>query len=450
MVDRSEALDRLQLDDERPVHDEVCNVLPDQGVAVSQRDADPPRVRETNRCELQTERLLVDGLAQPWAEHTMHIERGADDGVRDPVEPGLGGPACALPSAAAAKKLLEKNLLALLRPVATWREVSVSPSQVRARGVRRLFSLPARGIGLTLRDMKALVTGATGLVGKRLVPAIDGEARALTRDQARGEKALPGARVFEWDALGPLPADALEGVDTVFHLLGEPVGEGRWTDEKKKRIRESREGSTRALVGSIGGMEEGKRPKVLVSASAVGIYGDRGDEVLTERSALGDGFLADVCKDWETEAKKAEALGVRVVLVRIGVVLARDGGALAKMLPLFKAGIAGPLASGKQWMPWLHIDDAIGLLIHAAKEESLSGPMNACAPEPVTNKELTKAMGAFVHRPAFMPVPKFAIKALYGEMGSVVLASQRVVPERALASGYVFRFTSLRGALEAA
>jgi uncharacterized protein (TIGR01777 family) len=298
--------------------------------------------------------------------------------------------------------------------------------------------------------MKALVTGATGMVGKRLVGSLDGEVRALTRDRARGEEALPGARVFEWDARGAVPAEALEGVDAVFHLLGEPVGEGRWTEEKKRRIRESRIDSTRALVESIGRLPEGKRPGVLVSASAVGIYGDRGDEVLTETSTLGEGFLAEVCRAWEEEGRKAEVLGVRVVHVRIGIVLAKEGGALAKMLPLFKAGIAGPLASGAQWMPWLHIDDVVGLLVHGAKTKSLEGPMNACAPEPVTNKEFTKTLGAFVHRPAFIPVPRIALKALYGEMGNVVLASQRVVPERALASGYVFRHTVLREAFEAA
>jgi uncharacterized protein (TIGR01777 family) len=296
--------------------------------------------------------------------------------------------------------------------------------------------------------MNALVTGATGLVGKRLVAALDGDVRALSRSVEKGKAALPNARVFEWDAKGPVPEGALDGVDTVFHLLGEPVGEGRWTDEKKRRIRSSRVDSTRALVDSIGRMKT--KPSVLVSASAVGIYGDRGDEVLTEESALGEGFLAEVCREWEEETRKAEAFGVRVVSVRIGVILAKEGGALAKMLPLFKTGIAGPLASGGQWMPWLHIDDAVGLLLHAAKSKALEGPMNACAPEPCTNKELTKALAALVHRPAFIPVPKLAIRAVFGEMGSVVLASQRVVPARALATGYVFRFTSLRGALEAA
>lgn len=288
----------------------------------------------------------------------------------------------------------------------------------------------------------ALVTGATGLLGRRLVEAIDGKVRTTSRDAARGEVA--------WDTKGPLPEGALDGVDTVFHLLGEPVGEGRWTAEKKKRIRDSREGSTRALVESLARVEEGKRPRVLVGASAVGIYGDRGDEVLTETSALGEGFLAEVCRAWEAETRKAEALGIRVVSVRIGVVLAKEGGALATMLPLFKAGIAGPIASGGQWMPWLHIDDAVGLLIHAAKTSALEGPMNACAPEPATNKEFTKTLGAVVHRPAIIPVPKLALRALYGEMGSVVTASQRVVPERALATGYVFRHRELREALESA
>lgn len=288
--------------------------------------------------------------------------------------------------------------------------------------------------------MTALVTGATGLVGKRLVAAIDGEVRRVSRDRSRGDVA--------WDAKSPMPQEALEGVDTIFHLLGEPAGEGRWTDEKKKRIRESRVDSTRALVESIARMPEGTRPRVFVGASAVGIYGDRGDEVLTEASSLGDGFLAEVCRAWEDETHKAAALGVRVVRARIGVVLAKEGGALAAMLPLFKAGIAGPIASGGQWMPWLHIDDAVGLLLHAAKTTALEGAMNACAPEPVTNRDFTKTLGSVVHRPAFLPVPKLALKVLYGEMSSVVIASQRVIPERARASGYVFRHSSLREALE--
>lgn len=301
--------------------------------------------------------------------------------------------------------------------------------------------------------MKALLTGATGLLGKRLVGAMlarGDEVRALSRNRAKGEEALPGAKVFGWDAAGPVPSDALQGVDAIFNLAGEPVGEGRWTDEKKKSIRESRIVGTRALVASIAKMEEGKRPRVLVNASAVGIYGDRGDEMLTEESAVGEGFLAEVCSEWEEEAKKAEALGLRVVLARIGVVLAKEGGALAKMLPLFKAGIAGPLASGGQWMPWIHIDDAVGLLLHAAKSDAVRGPLNLCAPEPATNRVFTKTLGSVVHRPAFMPVPRFALHALYGEMAYVVLASQRVVPERALANGYAFAHSDLREALESA
>lgn len=288
------------------------------------------------------------------------------------------------------------------------------------------------------------------MLGKRLVVALakDGEVRALSRDRAKGQSALPEAKVFAWDAKSPVPSDALAGVDAVFNLAGEPVGEGRWTDEKKTRIRESRTQGTRALVDSMRAMKD--RPRVLVSASAVGIYGDRGDETLTETSAVGDGFLAGVCREWEAEAMKAEELGVRVVLVRIGVVLAREGGALAKMLPLFKAGVAGPLASGGQWMPWLHVDDAVGLLQHAAKDDALRGPMNACAPDPVTNKEFTKTLGSVVHRPTVLPVPRFALRTLFGEMAYVVLASQRVVPERALASGYRFAHRDLREAIESA
>jgi uncharacterized protein len=307
--------------------------------------------------------------------------------------------------------------------------------------------------------MNALVSGATGLIGKKLVQRIDGRVHALSRERARGEDALAAASsggrvsVFEWDAKGPLPDAALEGVDTVFHLAGEPVAEGRWNDEKKRGIRESRIESTRAIVDAIArhrANERAEKPRVLVSASAVGIYGDRGNEVLNEQSAAGQGFLADVCREWEAEARRAEESGVRVVMVRIGIVLAREGGALAKMLPLFKAGVAGPLASGKQWMPWLHVDDVVGLFLHAATSESLRGPMNACAPEPATNADFTKTLGKVVHRPAFMPVPRLALRAVFGETANVVLASQRVVPERALASGYRFAHANLREALEAA
>jgi uncharacterized protein len=275
--------------------------------------------------------------------------------------------------------------------------------------------------------MKVAITGSHGLIGSALSASL----------RSAGHDVVPVARS------GPL---SLTGVDAVVNLAGEPIAARRWSDEQKRKIHDSRVDGTRRVVEAI----ERDGVPVLLSGSGVGYYGDRGDEVLTEESSLGEGFLAEVCRAWEAETKKAEALGVRVVSVRIGVVLAKDGGALATMLPLFKAGIAGPIASGGQWMPWLHIDDAVGLLIHAATTKALEGPMNACAPEPATNKEFTKTLGAVVHRPTFIPVPKLALKALYGEMGSVVLASQRVVPSRALATGYVFRHSSLREALESA
>lgn len=294
--------------------------------------------------------------------------------------------------------------------------------------------------------MTTLLTGATGMLGRRLVRELGPGVVALSRDASRAAPVLPGARIVEWDAESAIDPSTFAGIDVVFHLAGEPVAEGRWTEEKKRRLLESRTVTTRALVDSL--RHASSRPRVLVSASAVGIYGSRGDEVLTETSAPGKGFLADVCRAWEAEAAAAADLGIRVVSVRIGVVLAREGGALARMLPLFKAGIAGPLGSGRQWMPWLHVDDVMGLLKHAANVESIRGPMNACAPEPVTNRDFTRTLGSVVSRPTLVPVPRFALRVAFGQTADVVLASQRVVPARALATGYAFRHPDLREALE--
>ncbi len=296
--------------------------------------------------------------------------------------------------------------------------------------------------------MTTLVTGATGMLGRKLVHELGGGAGvvALSRDATRAARALSGARIVEWDATSVIEPGTFDDVDVVFHLAGEPVAEGRWTEEKKRRLVESRTVTTRVLVDSMRPLS--RRPRVLVSASAVGIYGSRGDEILTEESAPGTGFLADICRAWEDEAAAAADLGIRVVSVRIGIVLAREGGALARMLPLFKAGIAGPLASGKQWMPWLHVDDVIGLLRHAAAVESVRGPMNACAPEPVTNREFTRTLGSVLVRPTLLPVPRLALRLAFGETADVVLASQRAVPKRALETGYAFRHPDLREALE--
>ena len=293
--------------------------------------------------------------------------------------------------------------------------------------------------------MHAAVTGATGLLGKNLLRALDAPI-ALCRDPARAAASLPGTRLRKWDPLaGADTAGALDGADVVYHLAGEPVADTRWSDAQKARIRDSRVLGTRALVTAMEGAAQ--RPSVLVSASAVGFYGDRGDEVLDETSTGGSDFLASVCAAWEAEAMAAGRLGVRVVCVRMGIVLAREGGALAKMLPPFKLGAGGRLGNGRQWMPWVHLDDAVGLLLHAASTPSLRGPMDAVSPNLVTNADFTAALGHALHRPAVIPVPNFALRVAFGEMAAVLTASQRALPRAAVASGYAFRYPELAGAL---
>lgn len=292
--------------------------------------------------------------------------------------------------------------------------------------------------------MRAFVTGATGTIGQKLLETLGDDVVVTSRRPEKARESIRG-RVIGWDGQAPLPDDALDGVDVVFHLAGEPVAEGRWTDAKKRRIEQSRTLGTRAIVKAIERAKE--RPRVFVSGSAVGIYGSRGDEVLTEQSAAGTGFLADVCKAWEAEALRAEEHGVRTVCVRTGVVLARSGGALAEMLPLFKTGLAGKLGDGKQWMPWIHIADIVGLLELAAKDDRVRGALNGSAPEPATNITFTEAMGKVTHRPTIMPLPAFAMRLAFGEKAAIVLASQRVIPEVAVRLGYTFRFPTLEGAL---
>jgi uncharacterized protein (TIGR01777 family) len=293
---------------------------------------------------------------------------------------------------------------------------------------------------------RALVTGATGTVGRALAAQLGGEVVATTRSAGKS-KLDHVSEVVVWDGTSPLDPAALRDVEVVFHLAGEPVVEGRWTDEKKERIRRSRVDSTRALVRSMAGMEPSARPRVLVCASAVGFYGSRGDELLTETSAPGQGFLADVCREWEAEAAKARELGVRVVSVRTGIVLSTAGGALAKMLPIFRAGVGGRLGDGTQWMPWIHIDDLVGIFRFAAANEELDGPVDAAAPDIVNNAAFSRALGAALHRPAIVPAPAFALRLALGEAASVVLASQRVAPARALEAGYRFVHPKLGEAL---
>jgi hypothetical protein len=296
--------------------------------------------------------------------------------------------------------------------------------------------------------MRSVVTGGTGLIGRALLRRLPGPAVVLSRT-ANPPAWLPGTQSFvRWapDAEPP-PFAALEGADVVFNLMGEPAAEGRWTAEKKRRIRDSRIVGTRKLVASLAA--RAARPRVLVSASAVGYYGDRGDQVLDEGSTRGAGFLADVCADWEGEAMAAEQLGVRVVCVRIGLVVTPEGGALGKMLPAFRLGAGGRLGSGRQWMPWIHIDDIVGLLLHAASNQSLHGPLNGTAPAPVTNAGFTSALARALNRPALLPVPALALQALFGEMSGMLMASQRVLPRRALETGYAFAHPELDGALRA-
>ena len=301
--------------------------------------------------------------------------------------------------------------------------------------------------------MRVAVTGATGNIGSALVRELlerGDEVVALTRDPARAREKL-GERVsaVTWanPSTGPAPADALSGCDGVVHLLGEPVDQ-RWSDEAKERIRDSRVFGTRYLVAGL--RESDPRPAVLVSQSATGWYGARGDESLEESEPAAGDFLAQVVRDWEAEAKSAAELGMRVALTRTGVVLSESGGALAKMVTPFKLGVGGPVAGGRQYVPWVHIDDVVGAMVCALDDERVRGPVNLTAPEPATNRQLSKALGRALRRPAVIPVPGFALKLMYGEMSSIVTTGARVVPARLAELGYRFRRPDLDDALRAA
>jgi hypothetical protein len=289
--------------------------------------------------------------------------------------------------------------------------------------------------------MRVTITGASGLIGSRLVRALSergDEVTTLSRDPARG---------VPWDPAQPAPAEALNGRDAVIHLAGENVAQ-RWSPDARKRIRQSRELGTHNLVRGLERTDA--RPATLVSASAVGYYGHAGDEKLTEDAPAGDDFLAQVCVAWENEAQRAETLGLRVVRIRTGVVLDKDGGALGKMLLPFRLGAGGPVAGGNQYMPWIHADDLVGLYLAALDDPRYTGPVNASAPEPVTNKAFSKALGRALGRPAVAPIPGFAIRALYGDMAEIVTQGQRAVPAKALALGHAFQHPDLDEALNAA
>jgi uncharacterized protein (TIGR01777 family) len=288
------------------------------------------------------------------------------------------------------------------------------------------------------------------MVGRALVGALTGrgdEVTALSRDVKSARRAL-GTDAARWaDPKTELPpADALRGRDAVVHLLGEQLAQ-RWSSDAKREIRDSRILSTRNLVTALGELDESERPRVLVSQSAAGWYGHRADERLDESEPAGDDFLARLVVDWEREAGRAAELGMRVVVNRTGVVLSESGGALEKMLPFFKAGIGGPVAGGRQYVPWVHLDDVIGAILFELDTEAVSGPVNVTAPEPVTNRELSKTLGRVLRRPAFAPVPALAVRILYGEMAEIVTTGQRAIPGRLTALGYRFRQPELEPAL---
>lgn len=300
--------------------------------------------------------------------------------------------------------------------------------------------------------MRVLVSGATGFLGRALTRALaerGDQVVGLTRDPGRARASLPElSAAHAWRPLaGAPPQEAFEGVDAVVNLLGESVV-GRWTAGKRRAILETREASTRNLVqGMCEAAASGAAVPVLVSGSAVGFYGHRGEEELTEDSAVGEGFLVDVCVRWETATAGAAASGARVVLLRTGMVAGRDGGFLGPVSRLTKLGLAGPLGSGRQWWPWVHLDDAVGLILHALDNESVHGPMNVSAPAPARQRDLAKALGRVLRRPVFAPAPAFALRLALGGFAAELLNSRRAVPTAALASGYAFRYPELEAAL---
>jgi hypothetical protein len=299
--------------------------------------------------------------------------------------------------------------------------------------------------------MRVAVTGATGLIGQALVKALQGrgdEVVALSRDPDRARQALGGGvEPHAWpnptDA--PPPEAALAGADAVVHLLGEPVAQ-RWTAQAKESILRSRTDGTGSLVQGLLALSPDRRPATLVSQSAVGFYGAHGDEQVTEDTAAGDDFLAGVVVAWEGEAMRA-ASELRVAVTRTGVVLSPEGGALAQMLPFFRLGIGGPVAGGRQYVPWIHLDDVVGAMLFSVDNAQAAGPVNLAAPKPVTNAELSRTLGRVLKRPAVLPVPSIALKLLYGEMAQIVITGQRAVPARLQQLGYEFRHPDLEAAL---
>ncbi len=298
--------------------------------------------------------------------------------------------------------------------------------------------------------MKFAIAGGTGFIGSALCGRLEELGHSIVLISSRPAPVLmpPNKEWVTWKPGQPGPWEqAVDGVDAVINLAGEPIPAKRWTGAQKEKIRSSRVNTTKALVTAIGKAK--KKPNLLINSSAIGYYGPRGDENVVEDTKPGSDFVSRVCIEWEEEAQKAESFGVRVVCLRTGIVLGKGGGALAKMVLPFKLFVGGPLGTGKQWVSWIQLEDEVGLIVHLLQTEDALGPVNATAPGPVTMKELCQALGKALHRPSWAPVPTFALRLLVGEMADVLVTGQRVLPAKAQQMGYTFKYPDLTEALRA-
>jgi len=300
--------------------------------------------------------------------------------------------------------------------------------------------------------MKIILAGATGFIGKELVRQLNARKHTITVLTRNAKNSFytnisPLLSVEEWDAknLGAWTSK-VDGADAIINLAGEPIAGKRWTKKQKERIVNSRIDTTSALISSI--REAKKKPSVLINASAVGFYGNVEQGDVTETSVMGKGFLADTCNQWENEAKKVEQFGVRVALLRTGIVLGKNEGALKKMLPPFQFFVGGPLGSGKQWFPWIHVEDEIQIILFVLENKNISGAINLSSPTPVTNKEFSSLLAKVIHRPSLFPVPSFVLRMMLGEMSEMLLGGQKTIPQKLLQNGYKFLYPNLEDALK--